>query len=407
MNRIKIQAYQVQPGMYVAELDRPWLDTPFHFQGFRITSGAQVRELREHCDYVWIDTDKGIGLRRRPVDDAPPPPRGIKPAPLPPRQVVYEKETEVEEEFGAANEIHAELKLAVGNFMDGVKAGDKIGIGTISTVVSRMRDSMLRNPNAFLYLSRLKSKDAYSYSHCIQCSAFGIAFGRELGLPPEQIHDLAMGALMLDVGKLKLPDRLLLRAGPLTDEEMSVVRMHVGFSLAVLENIPRMSPRSVDMVATHHERFDGSGYPSGLAGGEIPLFGRMAGIIDFFVAVTNERPYAPSLSPHAAIIRLYDFRNNQFQSELLERFIKTVGAYPVGTLVELSNGEVGIVIAQNDVRRLQPRVIIILDRKKKPIGLSPVRDLMVEAADEAGNELTITRALPAGSFGIDPTEFYL
>ncbi len=407
MHKIKIPSSQIIMGVYVSELDRPWVDTPFPFQGFKVSKEKEIRMLRDLCEYVFIDTDKGVVPPESGPSGTPELPKDVPPAPIPRPEVEYTTEVDMEDEISVATEIHTALSTEIQHFMDQVRANNKIDLAAISNIVGQMRDSMIRNPNAFVYLSRLKAKDLIAYNHCMQCSAYALAFGRQLGLPSDQLHELAMGALLLDVGKLKLPSKLLNKNSSLTLAEFEVVKQHVRFSLAVVENSPNVSARAIKMIETHHERFDGSGYAGGLKGGQIPLFGRIAGIVDFFTAVTNERVFAPSMSPHDAMMHLYEQRNTLFQSELIEYFIQTMGAFPIGTLIELSTGEVGIVIAQNEVRRLQPRVLVVLDEDKKNIGISPIYDLMQETSTKDGVPLKIVRSLPPGEYGIDPAEYYL
>lgn len=228
-----------------------------------------------------------------------------------------------------------------------------------------------------------------------------------MGLPQAQIQNLGIGALMFDVGKMWVRDELSLTPSTLTEKEFEEVKKHVEYSVSIMRETRGITQLSVETAASHHERFDGSGYPHRLKGGEIPLFGRMAGIVDFFDAVTSERAHDNAMSPHAAIRYLYELRNTQFQEELIEQFIQTLGVYPVGTLVELSNGEVGIVMGQNQVRRLRPKIILVLDADKNPLEISPFRDLMVEDRDEKGSELSIATTLEPGTYGIQPDEFYL
>lgn len=410
MHQIKLHPEQIQEGMYIAELDRPWLDSPFPFQGFEVTTKKQIKMLREICSHVFIDSEKGVvpnGSSDVYADAGHELPPDIPPAPLPTDLLHYETEVSFNDEVSATVEIHASLSHEITNFMDAVSSGERPSLRAISDIVLDMRSSMVRNPHAFLYLSRLKTKGAYTYAHAIQCGTFALAFGRHIGLSQDQLHELGLGGLLMDVGKLTLPSTLLSKKGPLTIAEFEVAKQHVAFSEAVLENSDVYTDTIKQMVATHHERFNGTGYPAGLKGGEIPLFGRIAGIVDFFTAVTNVRPYAAAMSPHDAVMHLYEFRNSLFQSELIEYFIQTVGAFPVGTLVELSNGEIGIVLTQNDIVRLKPQVLVILGSDKQPVGISPIRDLITESDDQFGKPLKILQALTPGTYNIDPSEYYL
>lgn len=405
MLQVKIAAHQVAKGMYVANLDRPWIETPFPFQGFLVQREIEIRHIQDFCAHVFIDVEKGDAPPSSDMGKAAPLAANIPPAPLPTPAVRYENETKVEDELKIAEEVQTAVTARVVEFIDEVRSGKSPNLTAVKQTVRQMEQSIIRNPDAFMWLRQLKKKDAYSYTHCIDCSALAVAFGRQLGLPGDQIHDLAIGALLFDVGKGKVPQNLLAKAGKLSESEFTIVKMHVEYSLGIVDNDTEISPRTRELIATHHEKFDGSGYPKGLAGGDIPLLGRVAAIVDFYDAVTSDRPYSPAMSPHDAIKYLYKYRNTHYQDELIEQFIQTLGAYPVGTLVELSNGEVGIVIGQNQVRRLLPKVIVILDSNKKMIADPQIHDLMLEA--DAGDQKTIKRSLEPGAFGIEPDDFYL
>ena len=405
MLQVKIASHQVAKGMYVSNLDRPWIETPFPFQGFLVQKESEIRHLQDYCAHVFIDIEKGDAPPSSDLGKAAPLPSNIPPAPLPTPAVRYENKTKVEDELKIAEEVQAAVTEKVVDFMDDVRSGKTPNLSAVKQTVRQMEQSILRNPDAFMWLRQLKKKDAYSYTHCIDCSALAVAFGRQLGLPGDQIHDLAIGALLFDVGKSKVPQNILAKPGKLNEAEFTIVKMHVEYSLGIIDNDPEISERSRELIASHHEKFDGSGYPKGLAGGDIPLLGRIAAIVDFYDAVTSDRPYSPAMSPHDAIKYLYKYRNTAYQDELIEQFIQTLGAYPVGTLVELSGGEVGIVIGQNEVRRLLPKVIVILDKDKNMIGDPKIKDLMLEA--DSDEMETIRRSLEPGSFGIEPDDFYL
>lgn len=407
MLQMKIAAHQVAKGMYVSNLDRPWTETPFPFQGFLVAKESEPRGLQKHCVHVFIDVEKGIAPPSSDLGKAAPLAANIPPAPLPKPAVKYDNETSVEDALQIATEVRDAVSEKVVEFMEDLRSGKAPNLATVKQAIGRMEQSILRNPDAFMWLRQLRKKDSYSYTHCIDCSALAVAFGRQLGLPADQIHELAIGALLFDIGKTKVPQKLLEKAGKLSEEEFSTIKMHVEFGLGIIDADNGITPNTRAMIATHHERFDGSGYPKKLKGGEIPLLGRIAAIVDFYDAVTSDRPYSPAMSPHDAIKLLYTFRNTHYQDELIEQFIQTIGAYPVGTLVELSTGEVAIVIEQNQVHRLLPKVIVLLDANKIPIGNPLTQDLMLAANEGPDNIVTIAKSLEPGSHGIEPEDFYL
>ena len=212
---------------------------------------------------------------------------------------------------------------------------------------------------------------------------------------------------MFDVGKMRLPNELLNKPERVTDEEFEVIKSHVNHSVEIVKETGGFSKEVVSIVASHHERFDGSGYPNGLSGGHIPLLARMAAIVDTYDAITSETMYRTAISAHEAVRRLYEWRGNLFQPELVEQFIQTLGTYPTGSIVELNTGQVAIVISQNRVRRLRPKVMVILDKEKSRCEISPILDMIKETEDEDGNPLEILKVLQPGAYGIDPAQFYL
>ncbi len=213
---------------------------------------------------------------------------------------------------------------------------------------------------------------------------------------------------MLDVGKTRLPPALLTDEDQLSEAEAEVVRSHVGLGVGILKETPGLAPAIIDIVRTHHERFDGRGYPQGLAGADIPVYGRIAGIVDHYDAMTSRQGDGTALSPFDAMREIHKAVNAEFQAEMVERFVRAIGMFPNGTLVELSNGEVGVVTEQNDVRRLRPRVMIILDRSRQPLKKFRTLDLRkVPAEPGAAGAVWIHCGLPAGSYGIDPADYFL
>jgi HD-GYP domain-containing protein (c-di-GMP phosphodiesterase class II) len=223
-------------------------------------------------------------------------------------------------------------------------------------------------------------------------------------LPRESLISLGTGALLFDVGKAKLPEGLLNKPGRLSPDEYHVMQKHVEYGVDIVTRITGSSVEMIDMVKAHHERFDGSGYPLGIRGSDIPLFGRVAGILDCYDAITSDRSYQRAISPHQALRVLYSARNTAFQEELVEQFIQCLGVYPTGSLVEMVSGEVGIVIGQNRVRRLRPKVMLILDQNKVAMKNFETIDLDHEMPEK---NLEIASVLPPGTYGINPKEFYL
>jgi len=276
----------------------------------------------------------------------------------------------------------------------------------MDTAVDDMVQSVIRNPDALLWLTKLRSVDTYAYDHAIDTSVLAVMFGRHLGLPQEQLQELGLTGLLFDIGKVKLPPNLLSKPGKLTDEEFALVKQHVDFSIEILNQSSGVSERVINGVRHHHERHDGHGYPHGIHGSDIPIFARIIAIVDCFDAITSPRPYRAAISSHHAIRQMYEWRDTEFQAQLYEQFIQCLGVYPTGTIVELSSGEVAIVVAQNRTRRLRPRVMLILDDEKVALTRNSLLDLKEEMPGPGARPLEIINSHDSGAFGIDPKLYF-
>jgi len=234
-----------------------------------------------------------------------------------------------------------------------------------------------------------------------------VAFGRHLGFSKPELEDLAVGTLLFDIGKLQLPDGLLKKPGRLTDTEYSLIRRHVQFGAQMVREMKGTNKEIVSIVLHHHERHNGSGYPRGIIGNKIPVNGRIAALVDCYDAITSERAYSSAISSYDAVQMIYEWRDKDFQVDMVEQFIQCIGLYPTGTLVELSTGEVGLVLSQNRVRRLRPKVMLVLDSNKIAYAINPTLDLIEDPEDDEGHVIEIRRPLAPGTYGINAEDFYL
>jgi HD-GYP domain-containing protein (c-di-GMP phosphodiesterase class II) len=368
----------------------------------------QLETLKKYCKKVYVDPEKNASLPERAQLKAGPvggKTKSVLEAIT--RKVVYEEKVSVDVEMPAARAAQGKTEVVIRDVLDTVRAGKVIDAPRVREAVTSMTDSVVRNPDAMLLLSRLKEKSDYNHDRAVGVSIYMITFGRFLQLPREQLDLLGMLGLLQDVGKVKLPEGLLEKKGPLTDEERKICQSHIQQSVAILKETAGLPPELPGLAALHHERYDGSGYPAGLRGPEIGLFGSIAGLVDCFDALTRQRPYAEAMSPSNALSKLYDWRDTQFDGSLVQQMIQCIGIYPVGATVELNTGEVGIVIAQNLVRRLQPRVMVVLDAKGNPLRPQKILDLVKEPMAGPDMPYRIKRTLEKGSVAIDASEFFL
>jgi len=402
---VKVYTTDLEVGMFVSGLDRPWLETPFMMQGFRLECREDIDRVRDFCEFVFVDTQKSgqpyarlntkLQQRRRaiPIADIFPG-RPLKP---------YRTSSEWREESAQAWLVLDSLVDDVNAIFEHVSDGGKLNVIRLKKAVDPVVESMMRNPDACIWLGRLKQHDEYAYQHSLSASIWAVALGRQLGLPRHDLRSLAVGAMLMDVGKLRLEPELLKAARPLTDGEAAHMRQHAAYGVEILRESGIINQDVLDMVAHHHERYDGSGYPHGLAVDQIPPFARIAGIVDTYDAITSNRSHAKAVSPSDAIRVLYRERNIKFQAELVEVFIQAVGIYPAGTIVELSSGEVAVVVSEYRTSRLRPKVMVLLDSQKRRLREPRMLDLL-ETVNGDQASVTILRSLEPNAYGIDLAE---
>jgi HD-GYP domain-containing protein (c-di-GMP phosphodiesterase class II) len=317
---------------------------------------------------------------------------------------IYEDKQPVENEIGAATEAYGKSQEILSNMVADIRAGNQMQVEVVETVIEDMVDSMVRNPDAMMWVARMREQSTLAYDHGLSVAIGLIAFGRHLGFPKDQLGSLGVMGLLLDIGKLRLPANLLGKTGRLTPEEFAEMKRHVDYSMEILSQTPGVNPDVLEGVAQHHERIDGSGYPYGLAGNNITIFGKMCAIADTYSAVTKKRPYAEPASPHDALQMLSNWSGTQFQADMVEHFIQSIGVFPVGSLVELSTGEVAVIVSHNKQKRLRPKVLVVTEEDKTARKHPAVKDLIYDVSD---NPVYIRRGLPSNAYGIDPNEFYL
>ncbi len=404
--REKISISKLQIGMYVCELDRPWLETSYPLQGFFLETESDIEALLHFCKFVYIDVRRSAESELRQINDNLQP-KFSKKDQQHIYRVKYQDCVTMEHEIPPASAQFKAMSINIENLINNLTKGKKLDLKKIKESTKQMVESVIRNPDAILWLMRLKQSDDYMYKHSLRCSILAIAFGRQLGLAKRQLNNLAIGAALMDIGKLKLPKTLINRPGKLLDDEFEMIQDHVRLGLEMISASGQDSKEIIDMVATHHERMNGKGYPNGLKGQDIPLFGRIAAIVDCYDAISSTRAYAAALSPGEAIKKLYEWRKIDFHPALVEVFIQALGIYPAGSLVELSTGEVGMVMSEYRSRRLHPKIMLILDQNKCLNKEFPTIDLYEATQTEDGKKINIQQSLEPGSYGIDPSELFL
>ena len=351
---------KLQPGMYIHDLNCGWMEHNFLRNRFAVKSDEDVTKVRElGVHEIYIDTAQGLDVEEAPtqeeaahnVDEVLEAIATDAAAPV--RRVSVQREVE------RARNLHSEANRIVRDMMGDIRLGKQIQLEQIEPLVERIVDSIFRQQDAMLPLARLKDHDEYTFQHSVSVCTLMTSFARTLELPRDIIHEIAVGALLHDVGKAKVPDDILNKPAKLTDAEFVKMKSHVVQSKIILQGTPGISQIALDVAAQHHERFDGTGYPNKLKGDEISLYGQMGAIVDVYDAITSNRVYHKGMAPTEALRKLLEWSKFHFNPTLVQAFIRAVGIYPTGSLVRLESRRLAVVQAQTPENLMQPVVKVI------------------------------------------------
>ncbi len=322
------------------------------------------------------------------------------------RVTIYEEEAPVEREIAAIYPVYEQSQIATRAIFDNVANNHDLDLTGVSEVLDSMVESIGRTPDALLWLAKLKKTDDYAYNHALNVSITLMAFGNFLALSRQQIKDIGLAGLLQDIGKVKLSSDILLKEGKLTREEFEHAQKHVEEGLKILENTPNIPNSVIFLVAQHHERIDGSGYPYQLRGSQIGLPSQLAGLIDTYCAITSHKTYAKGVFHQQALDEIHRQAGKEFSSELIDQLVQFMGMYPVSSLVELNTGEVGVVVQQNQVRRMLPRLLLLLDTNKVRYEAPVILNLLNSPLAASGEVYKIIKSLAPDSYGLNPSDFY-
>lgn len=427
-----IPVAQIEIGMFIVELDRPWIESPFLLQGFVIETEQEVNQIKALCKTVTMDPSHSVGKWFNVIPHVED--RKLEHGPVPDEAQLVEdflavasqlKEgnaergrrvpaidpttgrSKLEEELLYSAPIVEEMQGILHQTRQAIDAGDKIDLSKIPDLIAEVEQSIARNPDAMLWLTRLKASDQYAYNHALDVSVHMMLIGRFIGMEGGTAEQLGLAGLTQDLGKSQVSPAILNKPGSLTTAEFELVKRHVANSLRLMVGQPGVTPLVFDVIANHHERIDGSGYPRGLNHERLTLYAEVAGLVDTYCAMTRDRVYSAALPTQKALESIIRLRGTVFRDTLVDQLVQCMGLYPIGTLVELNSGEVGLVIQQNQVRRLQPRLMIVLGPDKSIERFPRNLDLLLNPLTPTGEVYRIMRSLPPDAYGIDPKEFYL
>lgn len=399
----KIGVRQVKPGMFVHDMDCGWMEHPFLTGSFKVRSDKDIgRMIAYGISELYIDSEKGLD-----VVDAPTKSEVEKCITHEIEAIVQEvrpvEPASLHEEMARAAIVLDEANKIIGELMQGARFGRQIEQEQIKPVVGRMAESVLRNKDALVSLCRIKEKDDYTFLHSVSVGALLMCFAGAFALKPDDMELVGIGGMLHDIGKTMVPDRILNKPGELTQDESAVMKMHVVYGQNILSDMPGISQTSFDVVAQHHERHDGSGYPLKLKGSEMSIYGEMASIVDVYDAITSDRCYRQGMAPAAALRKMFEWSKFYFDPGLIQTFIRTIGIYPVGTLVLLESGRIAVVIDQQGRDLTRPLVRAVFDSKKK-CDVTPEDIDLSKPLGRGGGDRIVRHETPA-KWSIDPLEF--
>ncbi len=432
ITQIQISVADLTLGMYVSRLDRPWNNTPFPLQGFHVRAAEDIASLKSYCDHVYIDIAKGRGLFDSGGAPAPLNDRRAKLRPdslnrrrssrelnvsdtCPPinvRKGTYDITVSLRIEAEQAKYIVRDLRANLSLVSRQIVRGKLEDYNKLKENVGAMVESVLRCPDAFTWLVRLRDKDQHTHDHSLRSALWAVQFARYIGMDKREISVLCLGTLLKDIGKTKLSNALL-RNPNRTDAEDREYHKFVSYGVEMLRNTHNVEPRVISIVRYHAERNNGQGYPERISGTKIPLLARIAGIATCYDAVSNPRESDKPVAPSRAVSLLYNMRGEEFQEDLVVQFIQSVGLYPTGTLVELTTGDIGVVVEQHPESRLTPQIAVLdqgasnlnegmflidlKDEEKARLALDQIAGAPVQSADR----VAIARDLEPMGYDID------
>lgn len=397
----RIRSDQLQPGMFIHDLNCGWMEHPFAFNSFKLEDQKTIEKIiASGIRELYIDSNKGTDVIDAQTHDEFHAEIHEKITALAANHVMKPPaSSSLKDEIFMAKAIHSEAQDVVHHLMSDIRMGKQIELAKTSPVVENITESIFRNKDAFISLSRIKKKDDYTFQHSVSVCALLVAFCRAMEYEGAVIREAGTGGLLHDVGKMKVPDSILNKPGPLIDSEFAIMKSHAAVGRELLKQTPGMPETAILITGQHHERYDGTGYPDKIKRDEISQLGQMASIVDVYDALTSNRVYHKGMEPTAALKKLFEWSKFHFNPELVQHFICLIGIYPVGSLVRLESGMLGVVVSPGSDKLLRPVVRAVFDIKKE----RPVTPRDIDLATQPGD--SILQHESPHTWGIDPFKF--
>ncbi len=396
--KVKVPVEQLKLGMYVTALDRPWLESPFLFQGFFLTTDKEILLVQDVCVFVYIDTSRLIEnemtflkqeIRQNIVYPAPP-----------------SKTSTFVKEIGQSDKIFRNTSRLIKSFFKNIDVNQNLDIAEAKEAVDQIIHSVIKTPDALMWLTQLKKRDEYTSQHSMNVCVLSVALGRHIGLTEEELKDLGLSGMLHDMGKMLIPERVLNKPGKLSCKEIKIMKYHTVLGLKILKKSRGRVPLSVIAVAySHHERVDGKGYPRGVGQDKISRATRIVAIADMYDALTSDRVYRKGCSHLEAIDIMTHMSGKHLDYALMLKFIECLSVYPPGSIVQLTNDEIAIVVEVNQEEKLRPKIILLLGADKQA-KKEKLIDLSLRGTDPGGEIYTIKCTARAVDYGIDIMKFY-